>query len=236
MSGSDPYAMLMHVAQDIKSRNPGMDPQTLAAATSQAIDMMKGLSPDYRALLQNALGYQKLGVQQDIADKRNATNITIRGMADDTSRANTGARVAAQMYGVNARIADADKRLSLTQDRIDARQRTGLADRDTARDQKAGLDGLKAKMAAATAELRAASLAGDPDQIQNAANKVDATSEAIKAYSDAISTNGNKARAPDDAGVPKDLPDPAKLKDGTKAKDDNGKVVAVAKGGKWVKP
>lgn len=77
---TDPKAAVMTVmslAKEIKSRNPGIDPQTLFQAVSQTIDLSKGLAP---ALRQGA-------------------QVVVQQMRDATSRANTGDRVGATERG-----------------------------------------------------------------------------------------------------------------------------------------
>ena len=61
------YKITLSIAKEIKSRNPGIDPQTLFQATEQVINLSKGLDP---ALRQQA-------------------QVVVQNMKDQTSRANT---------------------------------------------------------------------------------------------------------------------------------------------------
>lgn len=103
----DPRAAVqtvMSIAQEIKSRNPNIDPQTLMLATSRIIDMSKGLAP---ALRQGA-------------------QVVIQQMKDATSQANTAARVGATERGQDIGASNVEKRVAATERGQDISAATSL--------------------------------------------------------------------------------------------------------------
>ena len=82
------YKIALSIAKEIKSRNPGIDPQTLFQATEQVINLSKGLDP--------ALRQQAQVVVQNMKDQTSRANTADR---DKTSTDNTDKRVGATERG-----------------------------------------------------------------------------------------------------------------------------------------
>ncbi len=61
---------LRAMAMQLKRANPGLDNQTLAIALGQQIDMMRGLAPEDRIVMQMELAQQKFQMTRDIAGLR----------------------------------------------------------------------------------------------------------------------------------------------------------------------
>lgn len=89
-----PVMAVMSIAREIKSRNPGIDPQTLMLATQRVIEMSKGMAP---ALRQGA-------------------QVVVQQMRDATSRANTQDRIAATERGQDIGAQNVDKRVGAQRD------------------------------------------------------------------------------------------------------------------------
>ena len=82
------YKIALQIAKEIKTRNPGIDPQTLFSATEQVINLSKGLDPMLRQ--------QAQVVVQNMKDQTSRANTQDR---DATSSSNTDKHVGAQERG-----------------------------------------------------------------------------------------------------------------------------------------
>lgn len=122
---TDPRAAVqtvMSIAQEIKQRNPGIDPQTLMLATSRIIDMSKGLAPALRQGAQVVI--------QDMKDQVSRANTTDRVQQQDvnnqrttgTSAANTDKRVAATERGQDIGLQKTREQAQAAMQRVQAVQ------------------------------------------------------------------------------------------------------------------
>jgi outer membrane murein-binding lipoprotein Lpp len=161
LSPQGQLSIITQIAQSIKQRAPGIDPLTLFEAVKQQIGLMGQLSATQKQQLVLATDTLKAQVSERNTDVRANTSTTVAAGHDATSRANTDKRVAAQIQTTNARIADADNRLSQTQAAINARQDKSLQGRATAKVQTERLALLRAKVAQAKQKLSAAVANGD---------------------------------------------------------------------------
>lgn len=112
----DSRQTLMSIAQDIKQRNPGIDPKTLFVAVQQQIALMKGIEPETRAVMQNDLGMQRLQV----------------GMQEAIMKAKTPEEVAQIRGQYGLQIAEMN---GITREDIEATRQAGQTSREGSREQ-----------------------------------------------------------------------------------------------------
>lgn len=122
---TDPRAAVqtvMSIAQEIKSRNPNIDPTTLLLATQRIIDMSKGLAPALRQGAQVVI--------QDLKDQTANRNTDVRATQSDTnnqrttqtSASNTAARGAVQERGQNIGLQKTKEQATAAMQRVQAVQ------------------------------------------------------------------------------------------------------------------
>jgi hypothetical protein len=66
----DMQKTLKSIATDIQRANPGATPQVMMAAVQNRIEMMKGLEPEQRALMQSEVGEMKVRMEGQIAAQK----------------------------------------------------------------------------------------------------------------------------------------------------------------------
>lgn len=251
----DPAQIVQRIAMGIKQRNPGIDPATLFDATSQMIDLMKGVQPDIKAQLQAQAqmfkqAYDTANLQQkgQIADENIQSREKIAGERDATSSANTQARLQGEM-----------QRAQYIQTSIDAREKSGETTKATAAAQRTIMTGLTTQLRTLTTQYNGI-MSGQPagtdpstvpaaqaiqKKIDSVTQKIDAAEKrfaggpAPKAAAQATAQTGDKpgSLAAAQGGLPDGLPDPSKYPEGSQVKDKStGKVVAIKKDGTWITP
>ncbi len=242
----DPMAgmkAVMSIAREIKSRNPGIDPQTLMLATDRVINMSKGMAPALRQ--QAAVVIQQMKDQTSTANTQARVGATERGQ--DMQQENVGTRVASNekiaaghdetsIRRVQQQGAQAMERTQATIAGANQRAAQGVWSREKATAYKEKAGGAVAKLKAANSRLVALTNAGvkaeDP-RVAAATKDIAASTAEL----DRINTAA-KVEAPASGGgqLPSDLPDPKGHAEGSAAKDANGKTVAVIKNGQWAPP
>lgn len=232
----------MSIAQEIKQRNPNIDPQTLMLATSRIIDMSKGLAPALRQGAQVVI--------QDMKDQVSRANTQDRvGQSDvnnqrttQTSADNTAARVEATERGqdiglqkAREQAGSAMERMKATQAAIDQRFASGQGNTVQAKAQQERGRAIAAQLTAATRQLGLLKdAAGQPlpdtdPRVQKAMKDVAAANAKLdileKAVGGGAAPAGPAAQAPA-AGGGQRGPAPANL---------NGKPIWPSPDGKgWV--
>lgn len=122
---TDPRAAVqtvMSIAQEIKQRNPGIDPQTLMLATSRIIDMSKGLAPALRQGAQVVIQDLKDQTANRNTDVRADQSNTNNQRTNQTSASNTAARGAVQERGQNIGLQKAREQAGAAMQRVQAVQ------------------------------------------------------------------------------------------------------------------
>jgi hypothetical protein len=210
----DPQQAIQALGAKIAAANPGIDPQTLAMATGQAVEMMHGmgLDPATKFQMQMLLGQQRgdYGMAKETAHDVTATNIAAAHdttstnnttARDATSTANVAANVAGRQNVANtnqagagarqaSRIADIDSRFSQTQQWINQRFQSKQSSATQYQAQTEKLRALTGELSAAKAELSAAANAPAPDQgkIDAATKKIDAIDGKLKILEGAVTS------------------------------------------------
>lgn len=159
MDPTDPQApikALFSIAQEIKSRNPGIDPQTLLLATQRVVEMSKGLDPAMRASMQLLATQLRNQTSERNTDVRADTSRDVAAGHDATSAANTADRTATTRRGqdigasnVAARGAQAMQRAQFVQGELTKRFGQGQGNTAQAK-------AMTERVRAVTAQLRAA--------------------------------------------------------------------------------
>lgn len=239
---TDPKAAVMTVmslAKEIKSRNPGIDPQTLFQAVSQTIDLSKGLAPALRQGAQVVIQQMKNAQSGENTDK----HVGAQERGQDMTADNTGRKIAS-----NEKIAgghDATSLQRVAQQGQDAMARTqasvtaanqraasGAMSRAqlTAYKERANAAGVKLKAANTrlTALIGAGTKPDDPRvaaatrDITSAVSELDRVNKAAKV--DDGTAGGAAPASPAGSSPPSRGPAPAMLKD----------KPIWPEGGKWV--
>lgn len=239
----------MRIAADIKRRNPDIDPQTLFAATGDMVKMMQGVAPDMRAQL--AWAADMLRAQTSTTN----TQTRVAGEERDTDvRAGVDmAKIQAQMQETNMRVQAAQQRLVYTQGQINQRFQQGQQSKGATTAQRTALAGAQAKFKAAQTrytQLQSNLRAGinvDPAQVQKSLDDMNAAAQNVMDVTNKIA-NQPPDQAPADSSdqlgselgggawqPPAGAPSAKGVTDGSPLQQ-NGKTVAVARGGKWVQP
>lgn len=177
---TDPRAAVqtvMSIAQEIKSRNPNIDPQTLMLATSRIIDMSKGLAP---ALRQGA-------------------QVVVQQMKDATSRGNTDARVGATERGQDMQSGNVDKRIGSNEKIAAGHDATNLQ-----RVAQSGADAMARTQAnIASADQRAAQGVWSREKTAAYKERAQAASVKLRTATSALTALTNAGVKPDDPRVAK---------------------------------
>lgn len=181
MGGQDlsPQAQLNiigRIASNIKARNPNVDDATLFEATKAQIGLLGAFSQSQKQQLVFAADTLKASVQergQDVSRQNTQARVGAQERGQDISARNTDVRAKTSIANTNARIADADRRLTETQNAINARQANTLGDKakKQAITQRAAM--LKTELSQAKQKLAAANQSGDQGQIDQAQKAVD---------------------------------------------------------------
>lgn len=132
---TDPMAgvkVVTQIAQEIKSRNPSIDPQTLLLATQRIIDMSKGMAPALRTGAQVVLQDMRDQVQTRGQDVRAATqergqDVTARGQDVRAETAKRGQDIGLERTRIMAESAMG--RARFIQGAIDKRFASGQGDK-----------------------------------------------------------------------------------------------------------
>ena len=216
---TDPRAAVqtvMSIAQEIKSRNPGIDPQTLMLATSRIIDMSKGLAPALRQgaqviiqqlkgaqqdQLQGIKGDQKAGQiaqQGDIRsgqiDQKGAIDTKIAAAHDATRLQAVQQEGAAAMQRTQANIASADQRAA-----------QGVWSREKVAAYKERAQAASVKLRTATSALTALTNAGvkpDDPRVAKATKDIEGAKNEMDRVNKAAGMNDGPSTSPQPGGPP----------------------------------
>lgn len=224
---SDPQQILLKIAAGIKKANPNISPEVLLDATSEFIDMMKGITPDYRAQLQSA--YQNAALAE-------RTNRDLMAHQDRMAALNDRIKI------VGMQQAGATQRAAMVQASIDRRAASSTGYRQQALVDKQRVAKATAAASAAwhkvTQAQQAAALAdpGDTaaaDRVQKALDDYNnAVQNQQSVYDDVLSggsSGGGATPAPSGGGKPAGKGQPVPP---DRAKDPDG---TTYNGGKFVK-
>lgn len=171
--------IITQIAQSIKQRSPGIDPQTLFEAVKQQISLMGALSQTQKAQLVLATDQIRAETSTDNNIRTTTTSAENTRARDDTSVKTANIRADASIQNTQARIADADKRLDETQAAINGRQDKSLQGRAAAKVQTERLAVLRSKVALAKDKLAKANASMDQTQISQASDAVLAAQQQV---------------------------------------------------------
>lgn len=104
-SQTDPQKVIMSVAQDIKKRNPNIDPLTLADAVEQQIGAMQKITPDARAVLNAEVQIARIQAGASQAEQRAANAVELAQIRADA--AENVARIRADIIEATQKAIDA---------------------------------------------------------------------------------------------------------------------------------
>lgn len=172
-----PFQTMMMIAKDIKSRNPQIQPLQLADAVSATIDMMKGLTPDYRADMQMLLQQMRDTAAEQRTQEHEAgatqrereggqTKVEITGMQQQGADRREAMRAGERLAEIKARGDQKSREIVLTQTFINDRAARGQITKAQAEAQRAREKALSDKLKAATSRLDTLISSGSTDQDQ----------------------------------------------------------------------
>lgn len=254
---TDPMAgtkVVTQIAQEIKSRNPNIDPQQLLMATQHVIDMSKGMAPALRS------GAQV--VVQQLRDASSERNTDVRANQSDvnnqrtttTSSANTDKRTSSQekiaaghdqtSLSRAATVAGAAMdRAKFVQGEVNKRASTNQGDKNKNAAINERTKTVVAQLTAATRKLALLKDAtGSPlpetdPRVQQAMKEIETANKNLDIISKAAGIPASASPAPEAGGaeLPPDLPSPKGHAEGSTLKSGD-KVIAVLKNGAWAAP
>lgn len=241
------------IAQEIKARNPDIDPKTLMLATQKVIDMSKGIDPGLRAqasvIAAQIAANSRQGVAETNADSR--SDVAGINAGAKTDAANIGADSRVKVAGIQggARVQSAQiaadaamNRTKEVQQQINSRFTAGQGNQIQKTAMNDRLKSITSQLTAATRQLALLKDAtGQPlPDTDPRVQKVQKDIADANAKLDILAkaAGGATQGGPDAGGgaLPADLPPPAGHAEGSTAKDAQGNVVAKIQGGKWVAP
>jgi hypothetical protein len=161
--GIDPMAgvkAVMSIAQEIKSRNPNIDPQTLMLATERVIGLSHGMDPAIRQQAQYIIGQarndtsrenteNRVGAQLEIAGQSVASRDSIAGAKDVTTRRGQDMN----LQGKEATINGAMDRNKYVQGEMDKRFQSGQISKEKHQAATEATRRITAQLTAATRQL-----------------------------------------------------------------------------------
>lgn len=155
-----PVKALFSIAQEIKSRNPGIDPQTLMYATQKVVEMSKGLDPAMRQSmmlavqqLRNQGGMDRAQLRSDTQEDINKDNLDFKGKKLETDDATKRRAQDMTFAGVQKRGQDALDRAKYVQGEIGKRYSTGQGNSVAQKAQTERVRAITAQLSAATRQL-----------------------------------------------------------------------------------
>lgn len=213
--------IIAQIAQSIKQRSPGIDPNTLFEAVKQQISLMGALSQTQKQQLVLATDQIKAQTQVQTTQMRDDTSTANTGTRaatskdiatghDDTSKRNTDVRAQTQIATTNARIVDADNRLNQTQAAINARQDKSIQGRATNKAVTERTTLLKSQLSKAKQLLSQAVANGDPGKIAAAQQAANQAADAVIAFQTKVV--GGQGGGATGGGQASRGPSPASLK------------------------
>src|SRR6185437_1006310 len=238
------------IAARIKARNPGIKPDALFRAVGATIKQLGPLAQSqYR---EDMLNLRMQMQQQTLEERIREANNRLQQGAD---------RMALQQDALNIRMQIAQMQQQGVNDRATQRLQQQLNTLVIKLTNKAGAAGSDAEYRLASTQRQEANTKindiirenggilpapGTPGrgkydtlvkERDAAAKKMEAARKAnpkLPGFNAAKNTLDEPAAGA--SALPSDLPDPKGIPEGTQAKDDSGKVVAVIKGGQWAAP
>ncbi len=147
------YLAMQQIAGEIRRRNPGIDDQTLAEATMQAMDIMKNMSMLNRPAAQLALVDERGRQASSLEEQRQG------GRMDLQTAKNQGALQRAAMTA-NAAM----NRAKFIQQSIDSRALSGQGNRSRIASQRTALTAAMSQLAASQRQLSSLAYAGITDE------------------------------------------------------------------------
>lgn len=246
-----PEQRLGQIAEVIRQQNPGIDEATLFEAIAATVDLLKGVAPDYRAEMQagvrTALQEERLNAaavekekdrvaREQLQEDRQAAaaerDELTRAARDARDTANRAAREAAEAR--RAKGATAKSRQTAAQQTIRAQQ--DVITSNLTRIQKQIDFYTKGKTAAKAPEEKAAlkNLLDARTKLLAAKRQIDR--DAVRVWQAGEGLPRPSAVKVEAWKPPAEAPPATGVADGSILRDDAGKALAKAQGGRWVEP